>query len=428
MLFYINIFMFLLFLAFTIYFARKSFLLTFLYGLIFYQAFALLPSLIYLEQGIFINEQGRYSFFTGATILTTLYFIITFLIIAISFKSFNKKRLPVFHLGYKGKNFDLKIVILIVLIAQGVLLINAALSPLPLFDSSVSRFTFWQNSRFPFLNSLLGNTAIFIPFSLGVIFYRYKKFSILMMLVFFGYNFLIGQKFSPIVGGSFAFLLPIVFFYRENLFQMVRKNLLMILTSFFLLFSLVYSITYSKYEETRPFADIKIYDPNEAILYRIFGLQGHLMWGATERYVVNNQHSKSFNPTDLLYGMREMMADFAYNKGQVLFANTQTGYNFTNAYPGILLKTFPLSIALVFHTLLTITFLALMGWILKEFLVQRSLLLSVVAYQLFNWTVYAFVMGYFYKLYPVLFFLVVYGFFIYLRKPSNEYKTIQNKE
>ncbi|MEX0997215.1 MAG: DUF6418 domain-containing protein [Flavobacteriaceae bacterium] len=417
---YVNILMFLLFIVFTLYYVKKSFLLTFLYGLVFYQAFSILPSLIYIEQGILINEQGRFSFFTGATILATFYFIFTFLIIAMSFKTFNKKRLPVFHLAFKGENIDLKIVIFIVLIAQGVLLINAALSPLPLFDSSVSRFTYWQSSRFPFLNTLLGNTAIFIPFGLGIIFPKYKKFAVLMMLVFFVYNFLIGQKFSPIFGGSFSFLLPIVFFYRENIFQILKKNILPLLTSFLLLFGFVYYITYIKYEETRPFANIKIYEPNEAILYRIFGLQGHLMWGATDRYVVNSDYPKSFNPADLLYGMREMMDDFAYNRANVLSANTIGGYNFTNAYPGILLKTFPISIAIFVHTFLTIFFLALMGWILKELLIQRSIFFSVIAYQLFNWTVYAFIMGYFHKLYPVIFFMIFYGIFIYLRKPSND--------
>lgn len=237
-----------------------------------------------------------------------------------------------------------------------------------------------------------------------------------MFIVFVLYNFLIGQKFSPIVAGSYSFLLPIVFYYKDNLKRLIRKNIPVLLISFTALMSVMYFLTYNKYEETRPFANIKIYDPHEAMLYRIFGLQGHLIWGATERYVVGDEKQRSFNPTELLYGMPVMMEDFAKDKRMVLYANTEGGFNFTNAYPGVLLKIFPLSLALVFHTFLTIGFLALMGWVLKEFLVQNALFLSVIAYQLFNWTIYAFVMGYFYKLYFTIAFLVAYGLFIYLRK------------
>ena len=182
----------------------------------------------------------------------------------------------------------------------------------------------------------------------------------------------------------------------------------------------MYTITYNKYEETRPFANIKIYDPNEAMLYRIFGLQGHLFWGATERYVIGDEAPKSFNPTDLLYGMKIMMEDFAKDRNMVLQANEEGGYNFTNAYPGILFKIFPISLGLVFHTFLTIVFLALLGWILKELMTKNAMVLSIIAYQLFNWTIYAFVMGYFYKLYFTIFFLFIYGMYVYLRKNKND--------
>lgn len=165
---YINLFFALLFAVFTYYYVQKSFTLSMLYGLVFYQAFSVIPSLIYIEEGILINEQGRFSFFTGATILTVLYFIFTFIIIALSFKTFNKYKLPTFHLSYKHQNLDFKIILAIVVVSQTLLLINAALSPLPLFDGSVTRFSYWSNSMFPFLNSIFGNTAIFIPFALGL--------------------------------------------------------------------------------------------------------------------------------------------------------------------------------------------------------------------------------------------------------------------
>ncbi len=415
--FYINILFALLFMAFTYYYARQSFTLAFLYGLIFYQAISIIPSLIYIEEGIYINEQGRYSFFTGATILTVLYYIFTFIILALTFKSLNKYKLPVFTFNIYGKNIEVKTVLIIIVSVQAILITNALLSPLPILNDSVTRFTFWSGSKFPFLNKIFGNTAIFIPFALGMLFSKYKKFTVLMLFVFFGYNFMIGQKFSPILSGTFSFLLPIIFNNRENLKIFVKKALLPMLVGSTLMIGIIYQITYNKYEETRPFANVRIYDPNEAMLYRIFGLQGHLMWGATDRYVANNEAPKSFNPTDLLYGMPIMMEEFAKDRKLVLIANTVGGYNFTNAYPGIILKIFPISIAMIFHTFLTIAFLGLMGWMLKELMIKNALILSIVAYQFFNWTVYAFTMGYFYKLYFALAFIIIYFLFIHFRKP-----------
>lgn len=422
---FVNLLFTLLFMLFAFYYARKSFLLSFLYGLVFFQAVSVIPSLIYLEEGIYINEQGRLSFFTGATILCVLYFIFTFILIAMAFKTFNRYTLPAFQFTYKGKSVEYIVVLAMVIIPMGLLLFNAALSPLPIFDSSVTRFTYWSSSRFPFLNGILGNTAMFIPFAIGLLFPRYKLFSVFMLFVYFGYNFLIGQKFSPIVQGSYSFLLPLVFHYRANLKSYIKKAFVPLLLVGTLLVGIMYQVTYTKYEETHPFANIKIYDPNEAILYRIFGLQGHLFWGATERYVVGNEAPRSFNPTDLLYGMRIMMEDFAKDRSMVLHANQEAGYNFTNAYPGILFKIFPLSLGMIFHTFLVIVFLAQLGWILKELILKKAMILSVITYQLFNWTVYAFVMGYFHKLYFAALFMFVYGAFIYLRK-KKDYVQLQN--
>ncbi|HET8810835.1 MAG TPA: DUF6418 domain-containing protein [Flavobacteriaceae bacterium] len=414
---YINILFFLMFLGFSYWYAKKSFTLFFLYGLVFFQAFAILPSLIYIEEGILINEQGRFSFYTGATILCVLYFIFTFMVIAMSFKSFNKIKLPTFQLAYKGKNVDKHLILATLVIVQFLLLVNAALSPLPFFDDSVDRFSYWSSSRFPFLKTIFGNTAMFIPFGWGLLFPKYKKTAIGMFFVYLGYNFLIGQKFSPIVNGSFSFLLPIVFYYKNNLFNILKKNIVSLGLIGICLFGIMYTVTYNKYKKTRPFANIEIYDPNQAMLYRIFGLQGHLFWGATERYVVGETEAKSFNPTELILGMRVMMHEFAADQG-VLLSNEESGFNFTNAYPAILFKIFPLSVALIFHTFFTIGFLAVMGWVLKEFLNHRALILSLIAYQLFLWTLYAFSMGYFNKLYIPVAFLLVYAIFVYLRNPK----------
>ncbi|TKS57065.1 DUF6418 domain-containing protein [Mesohalobacter halotolerans] len=414
----INYLSFALYLVFCVYFVKKAFAFSFLYGLIIFQSITILPSLIYIESGIYINEQGRNSYFSWATVITCAYFIITLLTLYLSHKSLNKYDFRTFTFSYKGKNVESFILKFIAVIVLSLLLFNAALSPLPLFDMSLSRFTYWSNSRFPFLNTIFGNTASFIPFILGILAPKNKRFSIIMLLIYFFYNFLTGQKFSPILNGSFSFFLPIVIMNAEKVKQVLKKRLLSIIVILSISSVVIYQVIYTRYEARVPFANIQIYDPNEAIFYRIFGLQGHLMWGSTERFVFNNA-KRSYNPTDLLYGMPNMMSEFADSK-EVLENNADTGFNFTNAYPGILFKIFPASLALLTHILLTVILLAFAGWVLRKFIERNAKILAVVTFQFYIWLLYAFTMGYFYKVFFMAVFLILYFTFLNIIKKRQQ--------
>ncbi|MCK8523324.1 DUF6418 domain-containing protein [Aquimarina sp. D1M17] len=423
---FFNIFLFAVFFLFLYLFAKKNFKLLFIYGLLVFQGISIIPSLIYIEEGIFISEQGRDSFFVGATLLYVLYFILTFLVILATFNTLNKFKTVTPRFSFKNKQVDDKIVLLIVIFSLLILLFNASQSRLPLFDSEVSRFEYWEYSKFPFLNKIFGNVSIFIPFSLGILYSRYKRSSIVLMIVYFGYNFLIGQKFSPIVSGLFSFLLPIVLTsnYKINWKKFLNKR---ILISVVLIFSLAYFVIYKRYEQRTPYAIVEIYDPNEAIFYRIFGLQGHLMWGATESYVYNDNEF-SYDISDLSYGMHKLMYKFAYSQ-EGLEDSLESGFSFTNGYPSILFLIFPVWMALLLHVLLTIGILAFMGWLLKELVVHKAYVLSVIVYQLFNWTIYSFTMGYFYKLKFCVVFLVFYAlvsFFYFRAKSLNKKKLIES--
>jgi hypothetical protein len=180
----------------------------------------------------------------------------------------------------------------------------------------------------------------------------------------------------------------------------------------------MYKTIYAKYEERRPFANIKIYDPNEAMFYRIFGLQSHLFWGASERYVIDGK-KKSWNPLELNQGMHKMMREFSIAKEDELETVMKNGFNFTNAYPSVLLMIFPLPIAYLFHILIIIFILSLSGWILMRLIKNKSFLFALFSYQFFNWTIYALTMGYFYKLkFGVVFnvLILVLSYYLELRK------------
>ena len=103
------------------------------------------------------------------------------------------------------------------------------------------------------------------------------------------------------------------------------------------------------------------------------------------------------------------------------------GFNFTNAYPSILFYIYPTTIALIVHIVFTIVVLGFMGWLLMQFVVHRAYIMAVITYQLFNWTIYAFTMGYFYKLKYTTIFLASYAIFMVLNNKikHNSVKVIQ---
>jgi hypothetical protein len=422
----LNISIFIIVIIFILYSLNKGFKVVFIYGLLIFQGLTIIPSLIYIEEGVYISEQGRESYFVWATLIYSLYFIITFIVLFATFKTLGKVKPVVQVFKWNGKIIDHKIIFYVILFVMFILLLNVSLSKSPLFDTSITRFTYWENSKFPFLNKVLGNTSIFIPFVLGILYRSNKKKSIFLMGVYFAYNFMIGQKFSPIVSGLFSFFLPIVLMSPQK----IRINWLFnkkIIFSFVFIFGLAYYAIYKRYEQRRPYAIIKIYDPNEAMFYRAFGLQGHLFWGATETYVYNDG-KHSYNFSDLSQGMRHLMYKFAKIRSQESFDMAiKKGFNFTNAYPSILFYIYPTTIALIVHIVFTIVVLGFMGWLLMQFVVHRAYIMAVITYQLFNWTIYAFTMGYFYKLKYTTIFLASYAIFMVLNNKikHNSVKVIQ---
>ncbi|TXE19086.1 hypothetical protein ES692_04310 [Psychroserpens burtonensis] len=385
---------------------RKDYKIVFLFGLLVFQGLTIIPSLIYLEEGIYISEQGRDSFFVGATFMYVMYFFITFTVIFMVFELMKrfKTSQPVFRLN--NNIVDEKIIFYIVVFTLLILYYNASQSRLPLFDPTVTRFTYWPNSKLPFLNKILGNTSIFIPFILGLIYKNNKTKCLILLALYFVYNFLIGQKFSPIILGFFSFFLPMVLVSERkiNFKRYINMKTIIVIA---LIVGSVYTVIYKRYERRRPYAVIKIYDPNEAMFYRAFGLQGHLMWGTVETYVYNDK-PHSYNPLDLSYGMQHLMREFAAKKSNLDKA-ISNGFNFTNGYPSILFYTYPIFLALILHILVTAILIAFPGWLLIQFIKARAYVMAVILFQFFNWAIYAITMGYFYKFNFIIGFLLLYG-------------------
>src|SRR5690606_30149511 len=146
---------------------------------------------------------------------------------------------------------------------------------------------------------IFGNTSIFIPFSLGLIHRRYKKVTITLLILYFINMVLIGQKFSPIVSGLYAFFFPIVLTSHKRitipLVKFINYKVLLVL---FCLFGFVYY----KYSLLNPFKHLGVDTPFQAIIYRAFGLQAHLFWGCVQDFIITGK-PVSWNMFDLNYGM-----------------------------------------------------------------------------------------------------------------------------
>ncbi len=408
---YTIILLYFLLVILTIYMVNRNFKIYYLYGLILYQTITIIPSIIYIETGKYIAEQGKTGYYVGAVWYYAVFYLITLLIVYATHNTLKKIKLTTFELKINHKPFEEKAVIVIVSIVFFLLFFNLAQSPIPLFGH-VSRFDFWKYAKFPILGKIFGNTAMFLPFALGILFKKFKKLSISGMLLYIIYNFLIGQKFSPILSGSFSFFLPLVLASKTQIKLKSIIKLKFIIPALLVVFS-AYKVIYNKYEKIHPFAVIKIYNPNEAILYRIFGLQGHLFWGATETFAHRNMPN-SWNPLELNYGMHKMMRYFSNADKEKLEQNMKGGFSYTNAYPAVLFMIFPVSIAYLFHILIVIFILSLSGWILMKLITNHSYLFAIISFQFYIWTIYALTMGYFYKLkFGILFNLIVLGLSYY---------------
>lgn len=416
----LNILILLFIIWFSIHKLNKDYRLFYLLIYVYYQGIITSASLTFIETGIYVSEQGRQSYFVGANIIFLIFFLISVQTLEYAIRFLDKglrAKLPSFRLG--KFEMDYYLIYGISVVTLSLLIFNLLLSASPLFDSSVTRFTYWPNSAFPFLRKVFGNTATFLPFALGVVYLRKKRTSIALLVVYIFYLILIGQKFSPIVRSLYAFFLPWIL--NSNL--KFKFNPIKFVKSYFsIIFFLLFTLVYIKYSIHNPFVHAGAETPAQAIFYRAFGLQAHLFWGSAEQFVyLNNAHSWDFQ--ELYKGMHTLMRYFWYGDLEHIEKSIQNGFSFANAYPAILLKIFPLGIAYMVHMILVASILAPSAWLLQVALRNKKLLIGFFAFQFFSWTGIAFIMGYFNKVLPGILFLFIICLYSYTLLKSKENKT-----
>lgn len=372
-------------------------------------------SLIVIEDGIFINEQGRNGYFVYSSLVLFCFYISTIVSLIffkkIFLKLFQNFTVTRFKLGSIKEEKLTKWVLSIILIIAFISVIS---SPTALFTEKVTRFNYWIYARFPFLKSILGNVMGFVAFGSALL-YRYnKKASIFFLIFYFVYLLLVGQKFSGFLIGSYGILLALYYSSPKKItFRtswIFNKYLLLITASIFLLI-------WYKYTAKNPFRYMGL-TPFEAIFYRAFGLQGHVFWGTVEQYVYSGKPN-SWDVTELWSGMRVMMNEFWPWSQERFLKITERGVNWTNAYPAILLRIFPLFIAILINFLLT-SFLSLIQTLLTVLIKNKSYLISIIFFQLLTWASFAYTMAYFNKLMIPFLILIIYAIYKYVSLKKDE--------
>lgn len=402
-----------------VYFIKKDLGLFLLSFIILIQYIWMFFSLVAIETGVFINEQGRNGYFVYSSLVLFCFFVSTLCSLIFFKYIFTKffKSIKIIKLKFLKKD-EITLSIFIFSFIFIIALLNVVLSPSPLISKEVTRFSYWEKAKFPFLQSILGNVMGFMGFGAALLYRKRKKVSIFFLICYFTYLLFIGQKFSGFLIGSYGILLALFYTSGKNIEFKIKwifnKYLFISLLSIFCLILYQYTLN-------NPYEYLGL-SPFESIFYRAFGLQGHIFWGVTEQYVYIGKPN-SWNVSELWKGMHVLMREFWPWDDESFLSVTSRGVSWTNAYPAILVRIFPLWIALIVNFLL-MSIVSFVQFFLVAFIKGKSFLISTLSFQLLTWVSFAFTMAYFNKLMAPFIFLTL--FFIYKYLLINENSDITN--
>jgi len=418
----LNIFIVLSTLLIAYYFANKKFTLFTVLFFVFYQYVWMSISILIIENNGYISEQMRYGYFIYANVYLFLFYITSILSFVFFYQLFYKKigiKLPRFKFN---KTPESKLIYYLLLILLFIAYLNYFLSPNLLNNNSVTKFNFWKTAKFPFLSSVLGNVMGYVAFGAGLVLATHKKRGIFLIVLYFVYIILIGQKFSGLILGSYAILLA-YYHLKKIKFNIKLKYIFnkYILITVIVLFGLIHN----EYSKKNPYRHLDL-SPTEAIFYRTFNLQGHLFWGVSEKYI-HRETTKTYNLSELKEGMHTLMYEF-YPKTHLKYLPSviERGVSWTNAYPSLLLKIFPLPLALLFHFII-FALIPFFFMLLIKMIESGNLFFSIIFFQLITWINNAYIMGYFGRLIKVFIILFVMLLAIFIYKKYTEYKLLKDE-
>lgn len=194
----------------TLYVLEKDLGLFLLSFMIIIQYVWMFFSLIVIESGVHIVEQGRNGYFTYSSLILLLFYISTLFSLILFRKIFsnffkNLKATKFKFFGVKEESLTLLLISFVFFAA----FLNLFLSEIPLFSEKITKFNYWENSRLPFLKPIVGNVMAFVAFGTALLYKNYKKTSIIFGILYVAYLVLIGQKFTGFFIGTIGALIAL---------------------------------------------------------------------------------------------------------------------------------------------------------------------------------------------------------------------------
>lgn len=366
-------------------------------------------SVLVIEQGAYISEQDRNGEFYFTNFYILLFFITSLASFVFFFNVFDKA----FTLGLPRVKFlkknETSITLYIAVSIAIVSLISLLSSPSVYTSETVSKFNYWKTAAYPSLKVLLGSTIGYLPFVFGIIYNKYKKTTIVLIALYLFYLVGVDQKFTAFMYGFIGFMLSyaVVRAKKKKIDDILNfKKRYLIITG-----SLIFTLVLLKYTNKNPFQYLNL-TPIESVFYRAFGLQAHVFWGVNEKYVYYNEPN-TWDLSELSYGMHVVMREFTPEFHQRYLERLwEGGVSWTNAYPAILLRIFPVPIAIVFHFLL-FSIVPLIYAMLIKMLRKQNYLIAIILFQLTMWLTNVYSMAFFYRLTKVV---IIFLFIAFLSK------------
>ncbi len=250
-------------------------------------------SLVVIEYGFYITEQGTFSSQTGAA----LRYLLFVLPVGLVFRAIGSRpaRDPAVPNGIPEKSGAVEVLALGACgVVVALLTVNSVLSPSG-WSGGVDRFNWWENSRFPRLQLITGTVCWPVVYGLGILlanFTRRKETTLrlaVMVVAAFYLFFLVrmGQKFNGLTVPVFALFLPIAcvqgFQLRatfRSLFESQFRQRLILGTLFFtMVVTGLGFLVYRWFDLNAQSASVGL-DVIDTLLYRAFVIQAHSYFGA----------------------------------------------------------------------------------------------------------------------------------------------------
>ncbi|WP_255261865.1 DUF6418 domain-containing protein [Bacillus thuringiensis] len=396
----INIILIVLFICIGMFLFKKDKKHFIFYLFIFFMQLWTLVSSAYIETGIYITEQDRYSYSNNATKMLFLYNLIFFLGIYFinkirwNNKSFVQVKNPESNgdVGKLNKRILLLLLICVILISCS-LAINSLLTKFT-YGDAINKFNFWEHSIFPFL-LLFHKQMYLIAIISGIIFTVFKdrkKIRILSIIAIVALviNLIVqGHKFTTIAILMISFYIPI--YVRRDTINRVKISKKLIMKLIIPLMGLALFIFLSINEYSKDLGSAKA--AWDQIIYRSLGLQGHVWWGIydlTTSSLFTIDYYQNFiqeiieiiNPTaeHLTVGMRELMITLSPSRA---YRFIQDGVNFTMGYPAIIIYNFGIYLGIIIQ----FVFGCVYGGLIKNFeknIRSNSILLNLIPIAIYS--------------------------------------------